>query len=500
VLRLRRPATALAGALLVLGPAALGFFSGGFFEQPRLVAAVGAWLLVALAALVAERPLPRALPGRLAIAGLLLLSGWAALSLTWAPLGTPAFADVERLALYCGFLIAAAAWLRPAWVRVLVEPGLALGAVVVVGYGMSERFLPGVIQLDHSRLAFGRLEQPLTYWNAMGLLAAIGVVLCARLGGSPGRPGALRAAAAAAAPLLGGAVYLTLSRGAFAAAAVGLFVLLALGRERGQPRAVAVVAAAAAATAALAALLPDLDEAGRAASRSSGAVLLIATVALALGAAFIQLRLAASELDGRERPPETLRRWRTASLAALALVVALALVGATSPERGASNLRSQPESAQRLRSVQSDRYRYWHVALDSFVAHPLNGVGTAGFRVEWLREGGAANNVRDAHSLYLETAAELGLVGLGLLALLLGGVVASARRALAFDRTASLGPVAVLAAWAFHAGLDWDWELPAVTLPALACAGLVIALGDGHGQPRTSSLRRSRAVLTKRGS
>jgi hypothetical protein len=486
--------------MLVGGPAVLAFFSGGFFSQPRLVAAVLSWLLVALAALVAARPLPRALAGRLALADLLLLSGWAALSLLWAPLGDPAMQDVQRLALYCGFLVAAAAWLREAWVRALVEPGLALGAVVVVGYGMSERFLPGVIQLSHSTLAFGRLEQPLTYWNAMGLLAAIGLVLCARLAGSAGRPVAVRAAAAAAAPLLGGAVFLTLSRGAFAAAAAGLLVLLALGRERGQPRAVALAAGAAGLAVALAAALQGLDRVGPAASRSSGAVLLAATVLLGLGAALLQARLAGGELDAAQRPAESQRRWRLVSVAMIGLVVVLALVGASRPDRGAAELRSRPQSAERLRSLESDRYRYWDVAFKSFTAHPLKGVGTAGFRVEWAREEGGANEVRDAHSLYIETAAELGLVGIVFLAMLLAGLVASARRALARDLTASLGPVAVLATWALHAGIDWDWEMPAVTLPALACAGLVIALADGDAQPRRSALKRRSAAFATRGS
>ena len=32
-------------------------------------------------------------------------------------------------------------------------------------------------------------------------------------------------------------------------------------------------------------------------------------------------------------------------------------------------------------------------------------------------------------------------------------------------------PAAGFAVFAFHAGLDWDWELPVVTLAALGCAG-----------------------------
>ena len=51
----------------------------------------------------------------------------------------------------------------------------------------------------------------------------------------------------------------------------------------------------------------------------------------------------------------------------------------------------------------------WRV--DSFAAHPLTGVGAGSFGVEWRRERESDDFAQDAHSLYLETLAELGLVG-----------------------------------------------------------------------------------------
>ena len=70
-----------------------------------------------------------------------------------------------------------------------VEPALAAGALIVIGYGISERLLPGLLHFPRSVSAEGRLEQPLTYWNAMGELAALGFVLCARLAGDARRRG-----------------------------------------------------------------------------------------------------------------------------------------------------------------------------------------------------------------------------------------------------------------------------------------------------------------------
>ena len=41
------------------------------------------------------------------------------------------------------------------------------------------------------------------------------------------------------------------------------------------------------------------------------------------------------------------------------------------------------------------------------------------------------------------------------------------------DPTSALAGAA-FAVFAVHAGLDWDWEMPVVTLTALGCAGLVL--------------------------
>jgi O-antigen ligase len=110
-------------------------------------------------------------------------------------------------------------------------------------------------------------------------------------------------------------------------------------------------------------------------------------------------------------------------------------------------------------------------------------VGAGGFAVEWQRErpAGSAGAV-DAHSLYVETAAELGLVGLAALALLLGSIAACAARALRLDFALAAGPTAALAASGFHAGLDWDWEMPALTLIAVLLAGVVVAAADRGGR------------------
>ena len=133
----------------------------------------------------------------------------------------------------------------------------------------------------------------------------------------------------------------------------------------------------------------------------------------------------------------------------------------------------------RLTSLESNRGDFWRVARTTFRAHPVAGVGSGGFQTAWLKRRTIPYAARDAHSLYFETPAELGVVGLALLLAFLTGVGWSAVRAVGIDRTASAGLSAVVLVWAVHAGLDWDWELPGVTLPALVAAAGLLAIADG---------------------
>jgi len=65
-------------------------------------------------------------------------------------------------------------------------------------------------------------------------------------------------------------------------------------------------------------------------------------------------------------------------------------------------------------------------------------------------------------------------MGFGLLLMLAGGVVAGARAAHRRDPAFAAGPVAALAVWGLHASLDWDWEMPALTLVAVTLAGVLV--------------------------
>jgi SAM-dependent methyltransferase len=485
-----RSATVTGARVVVLaGATALAFFSGGFFDVPRLVAGAVAWLLVAVAALLGLPLFPRSTPARVAVAGLAGLCAWVGISLSWAPLADPAYDDLQRVVAYLGALLAACALLRPRAVARAAEPALAAGALIVVGYGLSERVLPGLVHLHHSGSAGGRLEQPLTYWNAMGFLAAFGLVLCARLAGDGTRPRWLRAAAAAGAAPLGLGIYVSFSRGAVLACGVGLVVLVAAAPDWAQLRG-AAIALGAGVFAALAATPYDgvTGLSGALSTRErEGAALLGTVAAIALLAALLSGWAAREEATGSARSGR-LPHSRHAPLAATLLVVAAfgVFVGlATKEARPAAG--APGAGAQHLTTLRSNRYDYWRVARKAFTSQPIRGIGSGGFRVAWLRDRPFVESVHDAHSLYLETAAELGLVGVALLAAAIGGAAVSLRRAHRRDAVLAAGPVAALAMWAVHAGVDWDWEMPAITLPVLVLAGLVLGLADRPEPPAEAS-------------
>lgn len=137
----------------------------------------------------------------------------------------------------------------------------------------------------------------------------------------------------------------------------------------------------------------------------------------------------------------------------------------------------------RVFSLSSDgRLDLWRAAWHQFESAPLLGGGAGSYEQWWRQHRPISLEVRDAHSLYLETLAELGVVGVLLLALMLALPLVAAR-----SRRAPLVPAALGAYVAFlvHAGIDWDWEMPAVILTGLGCgAAALIAARTDAGRPR----------------
>ena len=253
----------------------------------------------------------------------------------------------------------------------------------MIAYGLAGRLVPGILELNRSFVAGGRLEQPLTYWNAEGLLAAMGFLLCVRLAGDPS---ASRAAAA------GG-------RGRLRAAGDGRLPLLLARRAGGGRDRVIVLLAAAPRRAAAAG---RAHRAGRGAGRRrlvgrvprgrgpggqrapsserDGAIVLAGLLALMLAAALISAR-AATRSSGGTAPAAALRapparRWPLAAV--LACAVGLVVGGLIEDIDRSASAEARPS---RFASVSSLRYEYWRVGGEAFcerAAHRQRGRAASG--------------------------------------------------------------------------------------------------------------------------
>jgi len=153
-----------------------------------------------------------------ALAALAACTVWTTVSIAWAPLKDAGLGDAERVWLYLGYALGAAILLRGSVLR-WVEPAVAAGATIVAAYALATRLVPKLVPSEHSLAAGARLDQPLTYWNALGLLMAMAIVLLLRLASAHDRPAWMRTLGATLIPLPGLAIYLTFSRGALGALA-----------------------------------------------------------------------------------------------------------------------------------------------------------------------------------------------------------------------------------------------------------------------------------------
>jgi hypothetical protein len=143
--------------------------------------------------------------------------------------------------------------------------------------------------------------------------------------------------------------------------------------------------------------------------------------------------------------------------------------------------RSVTDLNQRLFTLASTRRVLWRVAWHDAEAHPLLGSGAGTFERFWLRDRTIGSKARDAHSLYLETLAELGPVGLVLLvvAVMLPGAAAIAAR----HRGLVAPAFGAYVAYLLHAGIDWDWEMTAVTLAGLLCGASMLLAARSQSRP-----------------
>jgi O-Antigen ligase len=479
---------AVPGAVLIW----FGFNSGGFFPGATAVVALALAVFLVLRLTLAEEPLAGVSPALVVATGALAaFAAWALISSAWSHAPGRAMLEFSRDLAY---LLAVAAFgcaaFRPERFAQAVR-FLTVAVFVVCAAGLITRVLPDVWTIQQ-RLATDRLSYPLTYWNALGLLAGLGTVLAVHLTSSAGEPRAVRVVGAALTPALVTTAYLTFSRGGMAAGLVGLVAFLLIGRPAHLPGALLAVvpACALAIVTALGADALATNHPSSPAGVADGHRLGLAVALATVGAAV--LRTLALGIDRRiaARPPwPRQRRALVWAGGATAVVLVLAISGAPAFAQRQydrfveGNKTSDADQRTRLLDPGNNgRIFKWRVSLDSFDAQPFGGHGAGTWQNLWLIHRPVPDTAVDGHSLYLEVMSELGVVGLALLVVglvvLLGGFAARARGP-------GRGPAAALLAcgiaWALHAGIDWDWEMPAVTWWLFALGGMALAAAPGSG-------------------
>jgi hypothetical protein len=450
--------------------ATLGFDGGGF--------AATAWgwsaivLLAVLAVLIARgigRPGTAAL---LFVGALAALVAWTATSLLWSSYVSATALEVQRSLVYLG---AAALFVLAGRGKALLA-GVLGAATLLCGYGLANWLLGNPdVPLSADPQAAERLSEPIGYANGVAILAAMGLLLSVGFAARASRAAAAGGAAATA-PLFAATLYFTFGRGAWLALAVGLAVALAVGPGRLQLAATALALAVPAAIA--------VASAARLGASGSLAALLLVLCALSVA---VPLLLRSGE--ARYHPSLRARRVFAVTLVALPVVVAAAvLVRLGGPGAAYDSFKAAPAPTHgdvrgRVFSLSgSNRVDYWRVAWQVYEDHPALGAGAGTYSRSWLRERPVPQPVQDAHSLYLETLAELGPIGLALLLVALAAPFAASR---SWWTPVALAPYAAFLA---HAAQDWDWELPALTVAALACGAAPITSPNGRRVPRVVAL------------
>jgi tetratricopeptide (TPR) repeat protein len=425
------------------------------------------------------------------------LAGYTALSfasILWAAVPGDAWEGANRTLLYLLVFALFACWrqrgasaalLLGAWTLAMICLAAFVALHVNAAGGSParlERLLPG-----------GRLVYPAGYVNASAaqwLMAFWPALLLAR---SERLPWALRGVLAGGAVLLAEVALLSQSRGSLYATPVMLVLVFALlpGRVRTFAVLVPVAAGIGAAAPAVLRVGDHLRNGGVVPATMHSAITATLVAALVVGL----IVAVGAAIERRRSFSATAAARMHRGVAALAIATLLAVLAggwavAGNPvarvRHGWDTFKSLSgyaanASGNRLTSgLGSQRYDFYRVALNEFVAHPLAGIGADNFQQEYLMHGRSDETPHYPHSVELRTLAQTGVIG-ALLALVgLGAALVAAARGLRgsdpLGRAVAAAALGGFAYWLVHGSFDWFWEFAGLGAPAFALLGLACAL------------------------
>jgi len=469
----------------------LGMKNGGYEQPVYSEIGIAAWWLIGIGCLAGALSMRIGRAGWIGLGLFAAFTAWTALGVVWSESSGRSMIEVARVLTYLG-LFAVALLLAGRGRTRLILGAIATGVAVVGIVALLSRLHPSWFpDSDIPSSIIGvekRLSYPVGYFNALAALIAIGFPLLL-WAAAKARSIPLRALAAAAIPPLLLTTYYTYSRAGIIAILVALilFVTLAERRLTLLPT-IAVVGLGgggliwqASQRVQIADALPTETAA------SQGDRMLLFAIAVALLAGLIVAGLAIADRRGRlPRVPTVPKRQAmiaTGVAAALAIGTFVGLGGIGETSDAYEDFKSTTglnDSSSRLDSLGGNgRWQYWEQALNANAEAPLNGIGPGTYVFYWSENRPFDNGlVRDAHSLYVETLGELGIVGLMLIVgfvlfvLVVGG--GRAIESIGERRLEMAAATAAAVAFVVSTALDWVWELAVVPVAFLFVAAAIL--------------------------
>jgi len=496
--------------VLLLGGLAL--LGGGFDVQARHLAGIGSWLIVLILLLSPYRKRIRFGNPFLLVAGLLLgLAVLSACSSLWSSSTSRSLIEAERVIAYLGFFSLAYLICRTDKQRQRFGEGLVIALAFIIVLALADRCLPGTGIPPISETA--RMRYPLGYWNANGLVCGVGVVLFAWAARNAGHA-VLRWFSVAIVPAALIALYLTYSRGGLLAGIVAVVAMFFLSRHRLRFTAVIGIGVLVAAPAIQIiqnnpAIAQNLGGAEAPAQGRTVALVIVlsmlAAVLLLRGLIELASRMpsSADRALGVSRDQRVLKA--IAATVATVLVSLVVVFGGHIWDQFSGGELYFPESPESHFTQLSGagRYDFNSVAIDSFVDNPLTGTGAGTYKFEWTQNRSSDLIAQDAHSLYLESFADLGLVGgLMVLSLIISMVwlaILAWRLSPPADRDRTAALLAVLLGIVVALGIDWTWELAATAALLMTIVGCLVAELQSRRKPASATVGTSVLRMKVRG-
>jgi hypothetical protein len=466
------------------------------------------WWLVLLGVLIGVLPLARmGLAARLALGAMAAFVAWTALAIGWSSSAEQSAIELARVATYLSVFLFMVLARRPGSARRTVN-AVAVAIAVIGALALVQRFHPSWLPAnDAGRIlayARARLNYPLNYWNGLAALVAMGIPLLVVIA-TRARTLAGGALAAAAVPAMALTAFYTLSRGGAIEIAVALAVLLALYPRRFALLPTLAAGAVGSVMLIVAANQRDALENGllNATARDQAGSMVAMTLVVCAGVGLIQVAIATAARHGIGPRPQVASRTARRAVAACLAVFVVVAVAAGLPgylsDRWDHFKQPTPVAATGVNRFDSasgnGRYQWWQSAVDANATAPLIGIGPGTFQYWWREHASIPGPVLDAHSLYLQTLAEVGIVGLALILVLFGtvfffGARAALRRTVQSEYAAAA--VAACAAFAVAAAIDWVWQLAVLPVAFFVLAAVLVAR-EAESSPGQASAA-SRAV------